>query len=108
MTQIYDLKKLLNDRLDVFEEEMSRMVLPDLTFDPVSHPLDDSSWLAPAKMFEARRASCATLEMLLALIKPTCQTLYEVSRSLQDDPAFNPSMLSQGPFGVFGLSQRSL
>ena len=92
MTLIHDLRELLNDSLDVVEEEMSRMDLPDLTFEPVSHPLDDSGWLAPAKLFEARRASCATLEMLLALIKPTYQTLYEVSRSLQNRRRSNPSM----------------
>ena len=81
MSPVNDLRKILNDSLDLFEAELVRLGLPELDLAPVPHPLDDPGWLPPAKLFEARRAACASLDMLSALVKPSFQTLYEIGRA---------------------------
>ena len=74
-----DLRKLRNGSLDTLEEELAAHDLPELTFEPSPHPLDDPAFLAPPKLFKARRVALSGMGMLQVLINPACITSYEVS-----------------------------
>lgn len=103
MVLLRDLRKLLNDSLDTLEAEILAQGLPELSFDAVPHILDDPLWLPPPRLYEARRAASAAIDMLGALVRPSWETLYEVSfwsSSCQwrDGAGSSPDLATTGTF----------
>jgi hypothetical protein len=83
---VTQLRTIINASLDAFEAELEASQLPELTFEPTPHPLDDATLVPSPKLFESRRVAVSALQMLVGLIKPAWQTAsyegpYSVSSS---------------------------
>lgn len=81
MSQISQLRSIINTSLDAFEAELRAAQLPELSFAPTPHPLDNASFVPSPKLFASQKAAVASLNMLSALIQPAWKSAYEGEQS---------------------------